>query len=83
MLFSLYVRLKKKEILLLKEAAMFMLRHKKRSRWNNEQKKDFYKRFVLPSQKGKDLGRPTEHEKGFIEKRGIVRPELSDKGMKE
>jgi len=61
-----YVKLKKKELLLLKEAAVFIYRHKRRSRWNDEEKKEFHRRFVLPLKKGGKLGRPTECEKPFI-----------------
>lgn len=61
-----YVRLKKKELLLLKKAALFISRHKKRSRWTKEEKNEFHKRFVLPLKKGEKLGRPTEYKKGFL-----------------
>lgn len=61
-----YVKLKKKELLLLKEAALFISRHKRRSRWSDEEKKEFHKRFVLPLKKEGKLGRPTECDKPFI-----------------
>jgi hypothetical protein len=61
-----YVKLKKKQLLILKEAALFISQHKKRSRWRDEEKKESHKRFVLPLKKEGKLGRPTEYDKPFI-----------------
>lgn len=65
-----YVKLKKEELLLLKNAALFMLKHKYRTRWTNKEKDFFNKNFVLPSQKlsrsRKKLGRRPKYKKDFI-----------------
>ena len=37
--------------------ALFISRHKRRSRWIDEEKKEFHRRFVLPLKKGEKLGR--------------------------
>jgi hypothetical protein len=51
-----YVRLKKKELLTLRKAALFMIRHERRSRWTKAELDEFHKRFVIPLKKGRNLG---------------------------
>ena len=46
-----YVRLKKRELLTLRKAALFMIRHERRSRWTKAELDEFHKRFVIPLKK--------------------------------
>ncbi len=59
-----YVKLKNENLLVLKEASLFISKHKPRSRWAREELKFFYENYVKKlgtSQKG----RPITHKRDF------------------
>jgi len=61
-----FVKLKKKGLQLSKDAVLFLLHRKYRSRWNKEELVFFHDKFVLPLQKllpsGERRGRPPKYK---------------------
>lgn len=64
-----YVKLRNDDLLTLREAALFILKHKYRSRWSREELQFFYKNHVKKLETSeKKHGRPTVHQWDFLYK---------------
>lgn len=61
-----FVKLKNEDLLLLKEAASFVSKHKPRAKWSREELKFFYETYVRKSTATrKRSGRPIVHKRDF------------------
>ena len=60
-----YVKLKNDDLLLLKDATIFISQHKYHSRWTREEKKFFYEKYVKKLGTS-HKGRPIVHEWDFL-----------------